>query len=438
MASISNIINVTVSTLTAGVKAPGFGIPLIVDYHTRFSERIRFYADVSEMVADGFATTDAAYAAASVAFAQDPELEQLAIGRRALAPTLVFDIFPTAVNSKAYALEVTRPNGTVATVSITSDSSATVAEICTALQVPLDAIADVVAVDNTTKVTVTASVAGSYFSIKAVDKALLKIVAAGTDPGIATDLDAIKLENDTWYGMTLTTQGKLEVEEAADWAEANKKLMLQGSSDGDIIVSGSSDIASVLLAKGYDRSAIIFSSDPTEHAGAAWLGATLPIDPGGLTFAFRQLSGVSSEALTSSHITQLEAKNCNYFTAFGSASVTMPGKLTGGEWIDITRDSDAYESALQVGCFQVKLNNAKVPFTDGGIAMLEAVVRQVTKAYIKNGFLAEGSDSYVVPLASEVSSVDRANRTLGSTPIKVAARLAGAIHKTEIRATISA
>lgn len=437
MASLSDIANITVSTLTAAVKQDGFGLPLIADYHTRFSERVRLYSDLDGMVDDGFAVTDAAYLAASAAFAQDPQLNQVAIGRRALAPTLSFNVYPTAVNSKAYALEIIRPNGVVASISVTSDSSATVAEIVAALQTPIDALADVVAVDNTTHVTITASVAGSWFSVKVADKALLRLDAAGTDPGIATDLAAIKLENDSWYGLTLTSQGGAEIEAAATWAEANKKLMIQATADGDVIVSGSSDIASTLKAANLSRTALIFASDPSEHAGAAFLGSTFPIDPGGLTFKFRQLASVTTEQLTSSHIAQLKAKNCNYFADYGGSSLTAEGKMASGEWIDIIRDRDWYESDLQAEVVQVMLNNDKVPMTDGGIAMLEAAVRRSTRKAILNGFLAEGTDSYIVPKAADISPVDRGNRTLGSSPIKVSARVAGAIHLAEIRATIT-
>ena len=436
MASLSDIANITVSTLTAAVKQAGFGLPLIADYHTRWVERVRLYSDLDGMLDDGFLVTDAAYQAAAAAFAQDPQLAELAIGRRALAPTLSFDIYPTAVNNKVYAIEVTRPSGAVQVISVNSDDTATVAEICTALQVALDAIADIVAVDNVTKVTVTASVAGSYFALKVMDKALLRLDSVGGDPGIATDLADIQRENDEWYGLTITTQGALEIVAAASWVESNKKLLIQASADGDIIVTGAGDVAS--LSATYNRTALIFASDPTEHAGAALLGSTFPIDPGALTFKFRQLAAVTSEQLTTSHIGQLKTKKCNYFTDYGGVSLTAEGKVASGEWIDIIRDRDWYESQLQAEVVNVQINNNKVPMTDAGIALLEAAVRRATRRAILAGFLAEGTDSYIVPKAADISPADRANRTLGSTPIKISAQVAGAIHLAEIRATITA
>lgn len=438
MASLSDIVNVTVSTQTAAIKQPGFGVPLIADAHSRFAERIRFYEDLDAMVTDGFLTTDAAYKAAAAAFAQNPQLDKLAIGRRALAPTIQIDLYPTAVNSKRYQVDVTLPSGTVSTVFYDSDANATVAEITAGLVAVINPLTGVDATDQTTFVRCVATTPGTYFAIKVADKSLLRVASTGADPGIATDLANIKLENDEWYGVTLTTQGAAEIVAAAAWVESNKKLMLQASQDGDIIVAGSGDVASTIKTANDFRSSIIFASDPTQHAGAAWLGAGFPLDPGSVTFANMTLAGVNTEVLTGTNITQLKAKNANYHTSYGSLTLTRNGKTAAGEWIDIIRDRDWYESILQIDTVAVMVNNDKVPMTDRGIGQLEAAVRGATERAVAAGFLAEGTVSYVVPKASEVSANDRANRTLGSTPIKVSARVAGAIHVAEIRATVTA
>lgn len=440
MASLSDIVNVSISTQTAAIKRDSFGLPLIVGYHSRFAERVRTYGELSEMVSDGFATTDAEFAAAAAAFAQSPRLSEIAIGRRALNPTIRVDLYPTAVNSKAYSIDITKPDGTVQTVTYTADSSTSVAEITAGLTAAIEAVTGMAATDQTTYVRVTADTATSYFAIKVADKALLRAQQSHADPGIGTDLDAILLENNSWYGLTLTTQGAAEIAAAATWAESNKKLLIQGSQDGDIIVAGSGDIASTVKAATQYRTAIVFSSDPTEHAGAALMGAGFSIDPGGMTVANLSLASVTSEPLTSSHIAQLQAKNCNYFTSYGNTGLSLVrnGKTGAGEWIDVIRDRDWFENLLQTDVLNVMVNNDKVPFTDRGIGQLEAAVRGSCETAVSAGFLADGSVTVEAPLASEVSSVDRANRTLGSTPIKVFARVAGAIHIAEIRATITA
>lgn len=442
MASLSDIVNVTVSTLTAAIKSPGFGIPMILDYHTRFSELIRFYSGLDEMVDDGFLATDSAYQAAAAAFAQDPQLNQLAIGRRQSKPNVQIDLVPTVVNSKRYEVTVQLPSGSVTSVHFDSDSTATLAEICVGLAAAIDALTgvDAASMSGDTFIRVTPTSPGAYYALKVSDKALLQLKSTGADSSTGTenDLDAIRLVDDTWYGLTLTTQGATEIAAASHWAESNEKLLVQASQDGDIIVSGSGDVASTVKTANRFRTALIFSHDATQHAGAAWLGAGFPIDPGGLTFANLTLASVDTEALTGTNITQLKAKNCNYMTNYGNVVLTRNGVVSAGEYIDIIRDRDWYRSQLQTEVLAVMVNNNKVPFTDRGIAQIESAVRRATKRAIDAGFLAEGTDTYVVPLAADVSPNDRANRTLGATPIKVNARVAGAIHVAEIRATITA
>ena len=60
MGSLSDIASVSISTLAAAVKQPGFGVPLIADFHTRYPERVRFYTSLQGMIDDGFTVNDGA------------------------------------------------------------------------------------------------------------------------------------------------------------------------------------------------------------------------------------------------------------------------------------------------------------------------------------------------------------------------------------------
>lgn len=438
MPSLSDIVQVSVLTQTAQVKQPGFGVPLIADYHNRFPERIRYYTDLAGMVSDGFLTSDAAYKAAANLLAQNPQVTKVGIGRRANAPDMQVEITPTAQNSKLYSVKVTGPTGASGTASFTSDASATVAEITAGLTSAITTLAlpNVVASDQTTHVRVKADAAGKFIAVESLDLQVLSVKQTHADPGIAADLAAIQLENDEWYCLSLTTASSAEILAAAAWVESAKKLMLQRSQDGDILAAPTTDIASSLKTANYFRTALIFHPDGNTFAGAAWAGATMSLDPGSLTFAFRQLAGISKTPLTASQVTNLKAKNCNFFADYGGIGLTQDGKVAAGEWVDIIRDRDWYESRLRTLVFSVLANNLKVPFTDNGIGLIEAQVRKATREAILAGFLAEGTDAYIIPKAADVASVDRAARRLAT--IKVSARVAGAIHVVKIDATITA
>ena len=438
MAALSDIVTVTISTTSAAVKQPGFGVACILDYNTRFAERIRFYNDLDAMITDGFTVNDAAYKAASAVLAQNPQVTKVAIGRRALNPTLKVDITPTAQNLKAYKVRVVSVTGVVATATYTSDSTATVAEITAGLKVAIDALAlsGITTTDNTTYLSITATVATNWFAVEVLDLSVMSSKQTHADPGIATDAAAVNLENSAFYGVTATTASAAEVSALAAWVESNKKLSLRMTQDCEIIAVTTGDIATTLKNANYFRTGLIFHPAGDAFADCAWFGATFPLDPGSLTFKFKQLAGVPGVPLTATQLANLRGKNCNAFTDYGGINITVDGKLASGEWIDIIRDRDWFESRLQTRIANVMIGSAKIPFTDGGIAQIEAEVRGQLREGIDSGYLTnDPAPLVVVPKASAVSSGDKTLRQL--TGISFTAKVAGAIHAVTIKGTIT-
>lgn len=82
--SLQDLVNVQISSSTVTPTRPGFGTPLIAAYHTKNTDRVRFYSDIDGVAGDGFATTDAVYKACQTAFAQSPAPSKVAVGRRLL------------------------------------------------------------------------------------------------------------------------------------------------------------------------------------------------------------------------------------------------------------------------------------------------------------------------------------------------------------------
>lgn len=438
MGNLSDIVSIAISLQTAAVKQAGFGIPMVLDYHTRFSERIRYYADPDGMLADGFTTADAAYKAAGAAFAQTPQPRLVAVGRRLLAPTQRIEITPVAANSAIYAVELTDNAGASGTASITSDSSATVAEITAALKIAIDALSLALTVtDGTTKLTIVSSNgAGKWFGCKARNLALLLVQQTHADPGIATDAADIKLIDSTWYGIGCTTSGAAEVAALATWVEANKKQCLQDSQDSDIIGSGSGDIATTLKTATEYRTSIEYHNDSRVFAAFALFGAVYPADPGSITYKFRQCAGIPAVPLTSTHLTNLRAKNANSFVDMGGDTISLEGKSAAGEFCDVIRDRDWFESRMQTRVYTALLNAKKIPFTDQGIATIEGLIRAQMVEGVSAGFLASSPDWVVtVPKAADISAADKAARNL--TGLKFSGTIAGAVHAVAITGTVT-
>lgn len=438
MGNLSDIVTVNISLLTAAVKQAGFGIPLVVDYHTRFAERIRFYADTDGMLTDGFTVNDAAFKAVGACFAQTPQPKLVAVGRRALAPTSKVEITPIAVNSLLYEVEVTDRAGKTGTASYTSDGTATVAEITAGLKTAIDALAcSLTVVDGTTKITITETGgAGKWFGCKARDLTNLLVQQTHVDPGIATDLAAIKLVDSTWYGLGLTTSSPAEITALGVFTETNKKQALQDSQDSDVIGSGTGDIASTLKTATEYRTSIEFHNDSRVFAAFALFGAVYPNDPGSVTFKFRQCAGIPAVPLTSTHLVNLRAKNANSFVDMGGVTISLEGKSAAGEFCDVIRDRDWFESRMQTRVYSALLNAKKIPYTDNGIATIEGLIRAQMVEGVTSGFLSDSPPFVVtVPKAADISNVDKAARNL--TGLKFSATIAGAVHAVTITGTVT-
>lgn len=88
MGALKQIVNVTITRQTTSVSRAGFGIGLLIsefliaDTTPAFSERIRFYSEASELIDEGFLSTDPEYLAAAVYFSQPFKPDRFALGRK--------------------------------------------------------------------------------------------------------------------------------------------------------------------------------------------------------------------------------------------------------------------------------------------------------------------------------------------------------------------
>lgn len=438
--ALSDIVNVSITTETAKVTQAGFGVPLILaaDTPVGFTERTRSYTELSGLGVD-FATTTATYKQASAIFSQNPRPPTVMVGRLANIPTQRFAITPVASNSTVYELRV---NGTL--VSFTSDASATVTEIIAGLTSAINALSlGITCSDQTTYLRVIANTAGAFFSIESLDVTKLAIAQDHADPGLAADLGAIFLENSTWYALLFAFNSKACVEAIATWAEANKKLFIAQTQDSAVITladgsdtGGSQTVAGSLKASARFRTALIYHPSTMAFADGGLAGRCLPLDPGSETWAFKTLAGVSSVTMTATHRTNALAKYVNIVETIAGVSVTEEGKVSANEFIDIIRFRDWLEARISENVFGALVRNKKVPFTDGGIAIVKGLILAVLQDGVDVGGLAsDPAPTVTVPKAANVSSNDKAARRL--TGVKFDAVLAGAIQAVTISGTVS-
>lgn len=267
---------------------------------------------------------------------------------------------------------------------------------------------------------------------------ILPMVAVNT---AAFDLDAINNYSNLWYALIAVDRNPDTVLDIAAWTETHIKLFGTASSDPQIInVAPGADLNSIaakLGQLGYVRTFVMYHQDAAlDYPEAAWFGAVLPLEPGSETWKFKTLNGVSYSNLTTTQSLNALGKNANTYEFVAGIGITQNGTVAQGEFIDIVRGIDWLTARIQEYVFRVLVTNPKVPYTDAGIATIQAEVLRVLSIGIDNDFIAANPEpTCTVPLAANVPPADKAARILRN--VRFQATLSGAIHAVFITGNIS-
>lgn len=443
---LSDIVVVSIVTETASVTQAGFGVPLIVSPDATFPERRRVYTDLTS-VAEDFASDTSTYMMAAAIFAQSPRVERLMIGRMADKPTQRWTVDLGAAGALEDTLYQIQIGDQIA--SYESDPGDLEADILGGLMAAVNALAapalDITASGGVTSLVLTADNAGDWFRVMILNPddladngTYLSIVQDSVDNGIEDELIAIAAVDNSFYAVCCPFSSEAIATEIADWAESNEKLYVASVQDSATITAaaGGGDFADSFETAGYARTALIYHPDNGEFADAAWLGKCLPFDPGSETWKFKTLAGVAAVSLTGTHQTNLEAKSCNYYYEVAGVNMTSQGVVSAGEFIDVVRFVDWLKARIAERVFSRLANAKKIPYTDRGIAIIEAEVRAQLSEGVNVGGLAEDPPPTVtVPKAADAAATDKAARLLRN--VRFFATLAGAIHKLTIQGTIT-
>lgn len=443
---LSDIASVTISLQTGGLSQTGFGTGMILGYSmTGWTERSRTYSSITGVAAD-FGATTPEYKAANAYFSQTPHPDQLVIGRGTLKPSMVFKVTVASVlNSQKYSVIL---NGTQ--YDVTSDGTATNDEIIVLLQAALAApataagfTAAIGGVAPNTFLTLTGNAVGNWASFFPTDPALLTLLQTTANPGLATDLDAIVVENNDWYALITLYNSSACVLAAAAWAESKTKLygvQVCDSECATVAAGIATDISKALQTAAYFRTFDVYHPDNGQFIDAATFGRLLPYVPGSETWRGKTLGGISAMSttapykLTETWRANLIAKNAGYYYTIAGRNITAEGKVSAGEWIDTIRGRDRLQARIQEAVALVVLNSDKVPYTDPGIGKIDNAIRGCLRLSVGDGFL---TDDYTVsvPTAASQALVDKAARILRG--YRFIAPIAGAIHLTYITGTLT-
>lgn len=462
MSDLDTVFSVNITRATASPTALGFGTPMFLAHHAFWPERLRAFntaTAASELVTLGVPASHPISIAVNAVRSLTRKPEKIVIGRRLLAPTMVVRLSPLVTTEGfVYRFTVVDKDGLATSIAYTVLAAATTTTIATAIAALIDPLLDITAAAAAGVITVTGAV-GTFFRVRDLPPAgTLRVEETTTDPGLATDLAAIGTAAEEggfaveFYGVSMDIVGEASAKALLAWCQANGRVAVVRSSNSEVADGAiSNDLASDLIPLAHDCGFVIFAgADTGDMRDAAMLATILSYDPGTSTAAYKTLTGIVADNLTSGQVTALRAKRVTYYTSARQTPYTFEGKLPNGEFIDLRISADLIAARIQEAIFRLEKNNPKIPFSQIGINVIAGVVQEVlnqntsTPTQPRSLAGAEYDDQgnqisegpTVIPLSiAETTTGDRANRELRG--LRFRGRFAGAIHKAFIEGTIS-
>lgn len=458
MASLDQVVDVQINLSTFSIAKANFGIPIVISPLPVSGQRVLKFYSYDEAAASTSLDTVTLKAVQAV-FSQTPRPNQCWVGRRMVSHATVRVVYDGAI-----------PSGTVfgitingQAVSVTSVGSDTLDTLRTKLFNAIDtaAITGITSTDAGSDGGIQIGVDNDAapFSIGGTKNTTYELRGDHSENGIANDLTNINLDDNGWYGFMLSEKPDDQAQNtlitgAAAWAEAQTKLFFARSGNGDITTSVDTDLLSTLQKKQYLRTALVWHDIDGEFPEAAWMGRCFTMDPGSETWALKNLPSITPVQLNATQHQNVYKKNGNTYEQIalntyliGAASDGLQaqgGKVVSGEWIDVVRFRDWLTDYIQKSMASLMIRQKKVPYTNGGIALLVNSLRaSLRQGQIVGGIAPDEVDSegntvpgFIIqyPNAADVPFDQKAQRVLN---MSFTALLAGAIQLVKINGNLT-
>ena len=265
---------------------------------------------------------------------------------------------------------------------------------------------------------------------------------------VVADTLTAALGTNGWYCIHSVGLTKDQIREVIQWTETQNKLhgYMDDDPENPIVEAG-------IYLRSFPVYPKVTEAQPDEEVplenkygmSIAMAAKAMNFHAGEETWALKQLNAVTPSKLNTTAIKKMEKANFSYVITVASKNITQGGKTNSGEWIDIVRFRDWLQNDMQVRVANLFITNPKIPYTDKGIGLIQNQMIASLKSgvyyegiapdeYDEDGNLIPGFTTHV-PLSANLTASQKASRKL--TDCNFTARLAGAIHFTEIKGTLT-
>ena len=300
--------------------------------------------------------------------------------------------------------------------------------------------------------TVTYTATMAYFDVQAATGTLrfqVNILSEGltyldteADSAYAARLSALVLVDPDFYVVGIDSTSDANTTAVAAWVQANDRIFVartQNTRERD--TPGGGALAIALRDATYNRTELRFNYRG-ESANAAlgaiilansWDNGTAP------TLAFRNLKGITVDALTPTHVANMQtAVNVSIFVRERGANITWQGKSAAGDYLDLRVFLDWLDARMGEAVYNLLLAEPRVPYTTEGIGKIGNKVWGVIEMADARGAVSpDYPKTLTLPKPAEVSIEERTTRILGGGGIGFAFVYVGAVHKVRVRGVVT-
>lgn len=272
-------------------------------------------------------------------------------------------------------------------------------------------------------------------------------------------ITACRSANSEWYGVYVADSTALTTAEhtaIAAYVETIIGAYFFNDKEAADITNATTDVFSALKDMGYKRTFGLYST--TDYAAAAALGFAMGANDGtansAYTMAYKTLTGVAPDDLSSAQVSFLQGKNANYYVKRGGVyQVLERGVCASGDWFDQILGLDQLAYNIQRNCMDLlSTTRTKIPYTDAGAMQFVLACNEACADAVTRGFLAPGvwrqppvldletGDTLTAGYLCQAEAIaDRPTNEKAlriCPPIYCCVNLAGAIHSATIKVNV--
>lgn len=479
--SISNVVNVTVTSTPLGIGEPNVNnVALFTHEDHTFAEEYQIYKSAGNVQKD-YGTDTRAYKMAANMFAQNPNM--LSGGGQLIAVPLIMTTTPATsggcntidltsnlaaiIALDSASLQVHSSSGVKQFDEVDLTGASTTADLANLFQASLDNFVTVTAVGNVLHFADTATGSTSLVAIDVFGTAAgtdlygaayldgaQSTVTAGTDSGTSAEAlaDAMArakaLINFTGVATTLTMTGA-QVKAAASSVQAADAIFVYPFHEVSELDDTIKDIKDASQSK---TRSLYYSAGEDEAFDmcGAYIGRMFSVDFAAsnstITANMKALANVLPDGgLTEATYQKAKDNGADAYPSYNGIPRTMSSGAN--SYFDRVYNQQQFKYALQTAGFNYLSTNTKIAQTTQGMDGLKAAFRKVCEQYVRNGYIAAGvwnsADKfgdpedfmrniedfgfyiYSLPIGQQ-SQADREDRV--APTIQIAIKEAGAIH----------